>query len=307
MARLRNRRFTSLGAANAEIAGLVDWVNDRPFKKLPGSRRSVPAALDQPALRPLPANAYEFATWRRAKVNIDYHIEVRADRHYYSVPYRLVGETVEVRISQRNIEIFSNHRRVASHVRRYTPGFSTDPAHMPESHRRHAEWTPGRIVAWAERTGPAVAKLAAEILAERPHPEQGYRTCLGIIRLGDRYGPERLARLCPGARDPCPQLPIGRVHPAQRARHQAAASGRSGASPPGPRKRPGTGLLPMKGTCMLNHQTIEGLHALRLPAMAAGLQEQAGSADYQTLSFDGPRASSTENSPSGRTGAGSAT
>lgn len=176
MARLRNRRFTSLGAANAEIAGLVDWVNDRPFKKLPGSRRSVFAALDQPALRPLPASAYEFATWRRAKVNIDYHIEVRADRHYYSVPYRLVGDTVEVRISQRSIEIFSNHRRVASHVRHYTPGFSTDPAHMPESHRRHAEWTPGRIVAFPERTGPAVAKLAAEILAERPHPEQGYRT-----------------------------------------------------------------------------------------------------------------------------------
>jgi len=196
MARLRNRRFTSLGAANAEIAGLVDWLNDRPFKKLPGSRRSVFEALDLPALRPLPANAYEFATWRRAKVNIDYHVEVRADRHYYSVPYRFVGETVEVRISQRSIEIFSNHRRVASHMRCYTPGFSTDPAHMPESHRRHAEWTPGRIVAWAERTGPAVAKLAAEILAERPHPEQGYRTCLGIIRLGDRYGPKRLEAAC---------------------------------------------------------------------------------------------------------------
>ncbi len=194
---LRAQRAWPTPCRRCSVSQAADnWVNDRPFKKLPGSRRSVFAALDQPALRPLPANAYEFATWRRAKVNIDYHIEVRADRHYYSVPYRLVGETVEVRISQRSIEIFSNHRRVASHVRRYTPGFSTDPTHMPESHRRHAEWTPGRIVAWAERTGPAVAKLAAEILAERPHPEQGYRTCLGIIRLGDRYGPERLDAAC---------------------------------------------------------------------------------------------------------------
>jgi len=196
MARLRNERFASLGEANVEIARLVEWVNDRPFKKVAGSRRSLFESLDRPALRPLPATRYEFATWRRAKVNIDYHVEVRADRHYYSVPYRLVAETVDVRLSAATVEVFHRHRRVASHLRRHVPGYSTDPAHMPESHRRHATWTPGRIIAWAAKTGPATAKLAEAILAARPHPEQGFRSCLGIVRLGERYGTDRLEAAC---------------------------------------------------------------------------------------------------------------
>jgi len=196
IARLRNEHFTSLAEANTEIARLVEWINVRPFKKLDGSRQSLFEALDRPALRPLPATRYEFATWRRAKLNIDYHVEVRADRHYYSVPYRLVGETVEVRLSAATVEIFFRHRRVASHVRRYRPGYSTDPAHMPESHRRYATWTPGRIISWAEHTGPATAKLAEAIMAARPHPEQGFRSCLGIIRLGDKYGTDRLEAAC---------------------------------------------------------------------------------------------------------------
>jgi transposase len=196
MARLRNERFGSLGEANVEIRRLVEWVNDRPFRKVEGSRRSLFESLDRPALRPLPATRYEFATWRRAKVNIDYHVEVRADRHYYTVPYRLAGETLDVRLSAAAVELFHGHRRVASHLRRHTPGYSTDPAHMPESHRRHAAWTPGRIVAWAARTGPATAKLAEAILAARPHPEQGFRSCLGIVRLGERYGDDRLEAAC---------------------------------------------------------------------------------------------------------------
>ncbi len=192
MARLRDRRFTDLGEANAEIARLVEWVNDRPFKKLDGSRRSVFELLDRPALAPLPPERYEFATWRRAKVNIDYHVEIRADRHYYSVPHRLVGEHVDLRASAATVEVFHRHRRVASHVRRYRPGYSTDPAHMPESHRRHGEWTPSRIVAWAAKTGPASAKLVEAIMAARPHPEQGFRSTLGIVGLGERYGKDRL-------------------------------------------------------------------------------------------------------------------
>lgn len=196
MARLRNERFTSLAEANVEIHRLVEWVNDRPFKKLAGSRRSLYEALDRPALRPLPPERYEFATWRRAKVNIDYHIEVRAERHYYSVPHRLAGETVELRVSAATVEVFHRHHRVASHVRRFAPGYSTDPAHMPESHRRHASWTPSRIISWAAQTGPATAKLAEAILVARRHPEQGFRSCLGIVRLGDRYGAERLEAAC---------------------------------------------------------------------------------------------------------------
>jgi transposase len=196
MARLRNERFGSLGEANIEIRRLVEWVNERPFRKIAGSRRSLFESLDRPALRPLPATRYEFATWRRAKVNIDYHVEVRADRHYYSVPYRLAGEVLDVRLSAAAVELFHRHRRVASHLRAHTPGYSTDPAHMPESHRRHAAWTPGRIVAWAAKTGPATAKLAEAVIAARPHPEQGFRSCLGIVRLGERYGTDRLEAAC---------------------------------------------------------------------------------------------------------------
>jgi transposase len=196
IARLRHQRFTSLAEANTEIRRLLEWVNARPFKKLDGSRQILFETIDRPALRPLPPTRYEFATWRKAKLNIDYHIEVRADRHYYSVPYRLVGEVVEVRLSAATVEVYFRHRRVASHVRRYRPGYTTDPAHMPESHRRHAEWTPSRLVSWAEKSGPSTAQLAEAIMAARPHPEQGFRSCLGIIRLGNRYGTERLEAAC---------------------------------------------------------------------------------------------------------------
>ena len=140
----------------------------------------------RPALRPLPERRYEFATWRTHTVGIDYHVEVRSERHFYSVPHRLVGEKVEVRLSAGTVEVLHNGRRVASHVRKYSPGFTTDPAHMPEAHRRHAEWTPSRIVSWANQTGPSTGKLVEAILASRPHPEHGFRSCLGIIRLAKR-------------------------------------------------------------------------------------------------------------------------
>lgn len=192
LARLRNRRFYSLAEANAEIARLVVWLNDRPFKKLPGSRRELFETLERPVMRPLPATRYSFGAWKiGVKVNIDYHVEF--DRHYYSVPYQLVGQRVDVRATAGALEVFHSAKRVASHLRSYVSGrHTTDPAHMPESHRRHAEWTPSRIIAWAERTGPNTAALAQEIMAARRHPEQGYRSCLGIIRLGQRYGAERV-------------------------------------------------------------------------------------------------------------------
>ncbi|MEA2843050.1 MAG: hypothetical protein QOJ69_721 [Actinomycetota bacterium] len=196
MARVRNERFGSLAEANVEITRLAEWMNARPFKRLAGSRASLFAEVDRPALRPLPATRYEFATWRRAKVNIDYHVELRAERHYYSVPYRLAGEAVDLRLSAAVVEVFHRHRRVASHPRSFSAGFTTDDAHMPESHRRHAAWTPGRIVSWAAVTGPATAKLVETVLAARRHPEQGFRSCLGIVSLGKRYGTERVEAAC---------------------------------------------------------------------------------------------------------------
>ena len=195
MARLRHRTFFGLGELNLAIRDLLDWVNRRPFKKLPGSRQSLFEELERPALRPLPQDRYEFASWKQAKVSIDYHLEV--DRHYYSVPYQLVGQVCDVRLSATTVEVMRRGRRVASHLRSYQRGrHTTDPSHMPDSHRRHQEWTPGRIISWAEKTGPATAKLTQGILESRPHPEQGFRSCLGILRLGDRYGADRVEAAC---------------------------------------------------------------------------------------------------------------
>jgi len=195
LAALRHRTFFSVAEANAAIAERLAWLNARPFKKLPGSRLSLFTELDRPALRPLPALPYEYATWKTATVNIDYHIEV--DRHWYSVPHQLVGEVCDIRVTTGIVEVLHRGRRVASHARSARQrSFTTLPEHMPEAHRRHAEWTPARIVAWAERAGPAAARLVAEIMASRPHPEHGFRSCLGIMRLGRRYGDERLEAAC---------------------------------------------------------------------------------------------------------------
>ena len=193
--RLRKERFTSLGALNERIHELVEAINTRPFKKMEGSRTSVFAEIDQPALRPLPATRYDFATWTKAKVSLDYHLQI--DRNFYSVPYGLVGSVLDVRRSANVVEIFAKNRRVASHQRSYAKGVAvTEPAHMPSAHRRHAQWTPSRIVHWAEKTGPSTAAFIAALMASRPHPEQGFRSAVGVLRLGKRYGPERLELAC---------------------------------------------------------------------------------------------------------------
>lgn len=192
LARLRARRFFAIAELNAAITELLVWLNARPFKKLEGSRQSVFEELDRPALRPLPATRYEFATWKIATVSkLDYHVEV--DHHYYSVPHQHVGERTDVRMSATTVEVFLRGQRIASHLRSSVHGkHTTTSEHMPESHRRHLEWTPGRIVRWAEETGPKTALLVTAVMEARPHPEQGYRSCLGIMRLGKRYGEARL-------------------------------------------------------------------------------------------------------------------
>ncbi len=196
LARLRNRRFYSLGELNLEIRELLQGLNQKAFKKMPGSRQSWFEEVDKPALHPLPTRSYEFATFQRGrKVHIDYHIEV--DYHYYSVPYQHTGQRVDIRLTASVVEIFLRGRRIASHLRSYLRGrHTTDPGHRPESHRRHLEWPPERIVSWAEQTGPQTAALVKGVMESRPHPEQGYRTCLGIIRLGKRYGTDRMEAAC---------------------------------------------------------------------------------------------------------------
>ena len=195
LAPLRHRRFFQLAELNAAIRELLEPLNRRPMKKLGVSRRDLFERLDRPALRPLPPTPYEFAVWTDCGVNIDYHIEVA--HNYYSVPYQLVHQRVETRLTATTVEVFLKGRRIASHRRLTGRGqVSTQPEHMPHAHRAHAEWTPSRLITWAAKTGPATAQVVSDILASRPHPEQGYRACLGVLRLGKRYGAARLDAAC---------------------------------------------------------------------------------------------------------------
>ena len=195
LAALRNRTFFSLGELNREIARLLERLNARPFKKLPGSRREAFEALDRPALRPLPAEPYHIAHWKKVTVNIDYHVEVEG--HYDSVPCALVRKGLEVRYSERTVECFHRGARVASHVRSHLKGHHTTVAeHTPPAHRYYAEWTPERLIRWAEKIGPATAGVVQTVLHRRTHPQQGFRTCLGILRLAKGYGEPRLEAAC---------------------------------------------------------------------------------------------------------------
>jgi transposase len=195
LAPLRHRSFFSLAELNEAIRKRLEFLNNRPFEKLQGTRRSLFESLDKPSLKPLPTHRFVFAEWKTARVNIDYHIEV--DRHYYSVPYQLIHEKVEVRLTGTTVEIFLKGRRVASHLRSYLPGkYSTLSEHMPKSHQRYLEWTPSRLIQWAGTIGPQTQKLLTFILENRPHPEQGYRSCLGVLRLKKRYTSQRLEAAC---------------------------------------------------------------------------------------------------------------
>jgi transposase len=191
LAALRNHLFFSVAEVNTAIEPLLDDLNDRPLQRLQVSRRVLFGHTDQPALRPLPPTRYTFEAWKTAKVAIDYHVTL--DKHFYSVPYQLVGQQVEARLSPTTVEILHKGRRIASHLRSYTPGYTTDPAHRPKSHQAHLEWTPSRMIRWArEEVGPHTAALVEGILERRKHPEQGYRSCLGLLSLARKYPRERM-------------------------------------------------------------------------------------------------------------------
>ena len=199
LAVLRKRTFFNLADLNAAIAELLDRLNARRFRKLEGSRRTRFETLDRPALGRLPADRYAFAEWKKARVHIDYHIEVEG--HYYSAPYALVHQQLDVRYTALTVEIFHRGQRVASHPRSSKAGaHTTVDAHRPAAHQRYLEWTPERLIRWASSTGPFTSQLVARVLQSRRHPEQGFRSCLGILRLGQSYGPDRLeaaaARAC---------------------------------------------------------------------------------------------------------------
>jgi transposase len=191
VAALRHRRFFSLAALNQAIRELLQKLNQRPFRKRPGCRARLFQELDRPALGPLPAQRFELHHWTTARVNIDYHVEF--DRHYYSLPYTLTGQRVEIRSTATTLEIFHRGARVALHARSHQPyQATTHPEHRPKSHQQHLAWPPSRLVAWAQSVGPSTAQLFAAILDRKPHPAMGYRSCLGILRLGQRYSTPRL-------------------------------------------------------------------------------------------------------------------
>lgn len=196
LAALRNHSFFSLAELNHAIAQKLQEFNTRKFQKLDATRKEMFDSLDKSALKVLPCAPYEYAEWKKARVNIDYHVEV--DRRYYSVPYQLVKEQVDIRLTSSTVEILFKNKRVASHPRIHRQGgFITVHEHMPKSHQKYLEWTPSRIIHWAEQEGgPMTRKLISAILDSRPHPEQGFRSCLGIMRIGKHYPQDRLEAAC---------------------------------------------------------------------------------------------------------------
>jgi transposase len=182
LGRLRHQTFFSLEEANRAIEQVLKRMNGHVMRRLGLSRSDLFESVEKPALRTLPESDYEFAEWRLARVNVDYHVE--AAGYYYSVPHALIRAQVDLRITSRTIEVYFRGKRVAAHQRRYGgQRHGTDPEHMPSSHRRYAEWTPERFRRWAATIGPNTEGLVIAVLGNRPHPEQGFRTCLGVMRL----------------------------------------------------------------------------------------------------------------------------
>lgn len=195
LGRLRNRIFTCLADLNEAILELIEQLNDKPLTALKVSRRDLFESLDKPNALPLPEEAFEFAQWKKVRVGINYHIAF--EKHSYSVPYTLIHEELEVRATLSTLQIYKKGQRILSHRRSYKEhGYTTAKEHMPPSHQKYLEWTPDRIVTWAKKYGSSVEKMVHTILFEREHPEQAYRSCLGIIRLANHYDPSRLDRAC---------------------------------------------------------------------------------------------------------------
>ena len=195
VARLRHRRFFSLADLNAAIRDLAVALNERVTRHLGTSRRQLFEELERPALKPLPATSYEYAQWQERTVGLDYHVEI--DRHHYSVPHRLLRQKVWARATEKTVEIFHDGQRVAAHLRSPPDRHHTTVRdHMPSSHRRYADWTPEKIRREAAAIGPAAEALVAAILSERTHPEQGFRSCLGILRLARSHAPDRVEAAC---------------------------------------------------------------------------------------------------------------
>ncbi len=194
LAALRKYTFHTLAELNLAIRELLVKLNQRKFRKLDTTREKLFEELERPALKPLPPEPFTFAEWKKARANIDYHVEI--ERHYYSVPYQLVHQEVEARIAAATVEIFLKGRRIVTHTRSFVPGkHTTLPEHRPKKHQ-NLEWTASRMIERGLVIGTSTAAALERIMESRKHPELGYRSCLGVLRLGERYGRERLETAC---------------------------------------------------------------------------------------------------------------
>ena len=278
LARLRNRRFLSLGELNEAIREILGDLNARLMRRLGASRREFFQTIDRPALLPLPPEPYAYAERRRCRVAPDYHVEVHG--HFYSVPSRLIREVVEARVTDTTVEIFHAGKRVAAHPRSAMKHRHTTVAeHMPSAHRRYASWTPARLLSLAAEVGPGMAALVKTILRTKPHPEQGFRACLGIPAAGQDLwrGPAR-GGLPTRADDRGAELRLDRLDPAHRPGPRLP--GGSGTRPrfPVAREHPRPRLLPLKEEPML--MTKPGRPT---PAMTAPLEAPSAPAVEVTL------------------------
>lgn len=242
MMRLRKQTFYTLSALNIAIKSLLDELNQRPFKKRVGSRRTQFEALDQPVLKALPSSPYPYRHIKKARVHLDYHVEY--DNHYYSVPYRLVKEAVMVYASETVVAVFYQSKQVALHPRSHQHGgHSTDPAHRAKAHQKHLEWTPQRFIDWAVTIGPATQTVVQHQLESRRHPEHGYRACLGLLSLTKKYGKKRLEAAC------------GRAHHIGSMNYKSIASILSKSLDKVPLEKPDE---PQQTTLPLTHDNVRG-------------------------------------------------
>lgn len=195
LAKLRDKKFFSLGELNKTIRSLIDDLNELPFQKLPGTRREKFLQLDKPNLKPLPKVKYQYTEIKTAKVHVDYHVEV--DRHYYSVPYTLIKEKVDIHVCNNTISIYHDNKRIVTHPRSTFKGrHTTISEHMPEKHKFKEKWTPERMRGWAESIGEFTFDVIDKIIQKRQVPEQAYRSCLAILTLAKKFSNERLERSC---------------------------------------------------------------------------------------------------------------
>jgi len=199
IAKLRHRQFHSFIELHEAVREQLDIVNQEPFKQLTGNRLTLFEEIEKPELRPLPSTRYEFAEWKRVKASMDYHVQY--DYHFYSIPYLFASKEMSVRATSNIIEVFCDHERIASHIRNYSTinRYTTLPEHMPSNHRAIADWTPERFVSWAKKFGPNTQGYISYLMRRREHPEQAYKTCAGILRMGETLATESMEAICSAA------------------------------------------------------------------------------------------------------------